>query len=61
MTQSELLNGPETQGIARSLISIALIGTWHAKATADGEVVETLSGRSYQEIEESITDLRELR
>ena len=47
-------------GIARSLIPMALIGAWNARATADREVVETLSGRSYQAIEEIITDLREL-
>ena len=46
-------------GIARRLIPMALIGAWHAKAAADRDVVETLSGRSYQEIEESVTDLRE--
>ena len=47
-------------GIARSLIPMALIGAWNARATADREVVETLSGRSYQAIEESIANLREL-
>ena len=46
-------------GVARRLIPMALTGAWHAKATADREVVETLSDRSYQEIEESITYLRE--
>ena len=46
-------------GIARSLIPMALIGAWHAQTSADREVVETLSGRSYQKIEESVTDLRE--
>ena len=46
-------------GIARSLIPLTLIGAWNAKSTADSEVVGTLSGRSYQEVEEIVTDLRE--
>ena len=46
-------------GVARSLIPMALIGAWNTKATADREVLGRLSGRSYEEIEESIADLRE--
>ena len=62
LSKNDAIRTPQWAGdaeVARSLISMALIGAWHAKATADREVVETLSGRSYQEIEESITDLRE--
>ncbi len=42
---------------ARSLIPMALVGAWHAKADADCEVVSTLAGTPYQEIEESVAGL----
>lgn len=42
---------------ARSLIPMALVGAWHAKSNADCEVVSTLAGRPYQEIEKSVASL----
>ena len=36
---------------------MALVGAWHAKADADCEVVSTLAGRPYQEIEKSVASL----
>ena len=45
---------------ARSLIPMTLIGAWHAASSADREVLRTLAGRSYEEIEESITTLLQL-
>ena len=42
---------------ARSLIPMALVGAWHAGSDADREVVSTLAGSSYQQIEESVARL----
>lgn len=42
---------------ARSLIPMALVGAWHARSDADCEVVSTLAGTPYQEIEESVARL----
>ena len=44
-------------GNARSLISMALVGAWHAKADADCKIVSILADSPYQEIEESIASL----
>ena len=44
-------------GIARSLIPVALVGAWCAKSSADCEVVSTLAGLPYQKIEESLRPL----
>ncbi len=43
--------------IAKSLIPMTFIGTWNAKASADGEVVSVLARRPYQEIEETVVRL----
>ena len=43
--------------IARSLIPMTLVGAWHTESSADREAVELLSGRPYQETEESIACL----
>ena len=42
---------------ARSLIPMALVGAWHTISNADCEVVSTLAGNSYQQIEESVARL----
>lgn len=42
---------------ARSLIPMALVGAWHAESSADCEIVSTLAGRPYRQIEESVTRL----
>ena len=44
----------EDEGIAKSLIPMALIGSWRADSNADREVLERLSGQPYREIESSI-------
>ena len=43
--------------IARSLIPMTLVGAWHTKSGADREVLEVLSGRPYQEIEQRVASL----
>ena len=43
--------------LARSLIPLTLVGTWHTNANADCEFVSTLADRPYSEIEENITEL----
>jgi addiction module HigA family antidote len=45
---------------ARSLIPMALVGAWHAKSKADCEVLSTLSGGEYEEIEKKIAQLQQL-
>ena len=44
-------------GIAKSLIPMALIGSWRADSNADRRVLEHLSGQPYREIERSIRRL----
>jgi len=46
--------------IARSLIPITLVGAWHTKSVADREILEVLSGRKYQEIEQMVASLLQL-
>ena len=48
------------EGIARSLIPIALVGTWHSKSNADREVVSTLSDRPYEDTERDIARFLQL-
>ena len=43
----------EDAGIAKSLIPMALIGSWRTDSDADRRVLECLSGQSYEEIERS--------
>ena len=62
LSKIDAIRTPQWAGdarIARNLIPMALIGTWHAQSRADREGMEKLSGRSYQGIEESVTDLLE--
>jgi addiction module HigA family antidote len=44
----------EDANVARRLVPLVLVGTWHAKSAADCEILSTLAGRPYQEIEEDI-------
>jgi addiction module HigA family antidote len=44
---------------ARSLIPMALIGAWHAKSSADCEILSVLARRPYPQVEESVTRLRQ--
>ena len=46
--------------IARSLIPMTLVGAWHTKSGADREVLEVLSSRPYQEIEQRVASLLQL-
>ena len=46
--------------IARNLIPMTLVGAWNGKSKADQEVVSSWSNGSYQQIEESITQLLQL-
>ena len=48
------------EGIARSLIPIALVGTWHSKSNADREVVSTLSDKPYEDTERDIARFLQL-
>ena len=60
LSKIEAIRKPQWAGdveSARSLIPMALVGAWHAKADADCEVVSTLAGRPYQEIEKSVASL----
>ena len=60
LSKSEAIRTPEWSGdieSARSLIPMALVGAWHARADADCKVVSTLAGTPYQEIEESVASL----
>jgi len=43
---------------ARELIPIALIGAWHARSTADREIVEVIAGRKYDDVEADLARLR---
>ena len=43
--------------VARRLISLTLVGTWHAGSVADRDILAALADRPYQEIENSIADL----
>ena len=43
--------------MARRLISLTLVGTWHAGSVADRDILAALADRPYQEIENSIADL----
>lgn len=45
---------------ARSLIPMTFVGAWHAKSSADCEVVRTLADTLYQKIEENIAKLLHL-
>ena len=45
---------------ARSLIPIALVGAWDTASSADCEVLSTLAGCAYEEVEQSVTTLRML-
>ena len=59
LSKIEAIRKPQWAGdveSARSLIPMALVGAWHAKADADCEVVSTLAGRPYQEIEKSVAE-----
>ena len=60
LSKIEAIRKPQWAGdveSARSLIPMALVGAWHAKADADCEVVSTLAVRPYQEIEKSVASL----
>ena len=43
--------------VARSLIPMVLVGTWHYGSKADREVLAALADREYQQIEDSIAGL----
>src|SRR5260221_6768489 len=49
----------EDTAVAGSLIPIALIGAWHATSAADREILSTLAGRPYQQVEEDLARLRQ--
>ena len=60
LSKSEAIRTPEWSGdaeSARRLIPMTLVGAWHAESSADCEIVSTLAGRSYRQIEESVTRL----
>ena len=60
LSKIEAIRKPQWVGdgkSARSLIPMALVGAWHADASADCEIVSTLAGRSYRQIEEIVTHL----
>ena len=60
LSKIEAIRKPQWAGdveSARSLIPMALVGAWHAISNADCEVVSTLAGSSYQQIEESVARL----
>ena len=44
---------------ARSLIPMAMIGAWHAKSTADCEILSVLARRPYLQVEESLVRLQQ--
>jgi len=43
--------------IAKSLIPMTLVGAWHAKSSADCEIVSVLAGRPYQDVEDTVARL----
>ena len=43
--------------VARRLIPMTLVGTWHAGWNADREILAALAGRPYEEIEYDVADL----
>lgn len=49
----------EDAAAAASLIPMALIGAWHATSAADREILSTLAGRPYQQVEEDLARLRQ--
>ena len=60
LSKIEAIRKPQWAGdveSARSLIPMALVGAWHTISNADCEVVSTLAGSSYQQIEESVARL----
>ena len=42
---------------AKQIVPMALIGAWHAKSTADREIVEIVSGHPYEEVESDLMRL----
>ena len=60
LSRIEAIRKPQWSGkaeVAKSLIPMTLIGTWHAESNADREVILTLADRPYQETEEDIAHL----
>ncbi len=60
LSKIEAIRKPQWSGdveSARSLIPMALIGSWHAKSNADCEVLSILADKPYQHIEESVASL----
>ena len=60
LSKIEAIRKPQWAGdveSARSLIPMALVGAWHTISNADCEVVSTLAGSSYEQIEESVARL----
>jgi plasmid maintenance system antidote protein VapI len=41
----------------RMLLSMVLVGTWHAQSPADCKVMATLAGREYPELEKNVAEL----
>ena len=61
LSQIDAIKKPKWAGdaeVAKSLIPMTLVGAWHAESNADCEVVSTLAGRPYEEIEGDIARLR---
>ena len=47
----------EDEAVARRLVPMALVGAWHAGSKADCEVLASLAGCEYDEVEKSVADL----
>lgn len=45
--------------VARSLIPMAMIGAWHARSTADREILSVLARRPYPQVEENLVRLHQ--
>jgi len=60
LSQIDAIKRPQWSGdaeIAKNLIPMTLIGTWHAQSNADREIISTLADGPYQETEESLARL----
>ena len=60
LSKIDAIRKPQWAGsteVARSLIPMALVGAWHARSSADCEVVSVLADKPCQKIEENVASL----